>query len=68
MAAMVCTFCGEPVDKKSGFRRVSGWERIERVGGGTNAVALRKPTEEFACRHCIDSQGRGISPEQGSLL
>lgn len=68
MAQLVCKFCSAPVDRKSGFRKVSGWERIERQGGGTNAVALREPTEEFSCRGCIERLGRGISPEQGSLL
>lgn len=68
MAQLVCKFCAAPVDRKSGFRRVSGWERIERQGGGTNAVALREPTEEFACRTCIDKQSSGISVDQGSLL
>lgn len=66
--ALTCKFCGDPVDKKSGFRRVSGWERIERPGGGTNAIAQREPTEEFSCRACLDKLARGISPEQGSLL
>lgn len=68
MAQLVCTFCEEPVDPQSGFRKVSGFERLHREGGGTNAVALRKPEEVFACRWCIDKQGRGISPEQETLL
>lgn len=68
MGRLVCKFCAEPVDRKTGFRRVSGWERIERQGGGTNAVALRETTEEFACKFCLDKLARGISAEQGSLL
>lgn len=65
---LTCTFCGDPVDPRSGFRRVSGFERLHREGGGTNAVFLKKSEEIFACRWCIDKQKQGISPEQETLL
>lgn len=68
MAGMVCCFCGEDVDPRSGFRRVSGFERLHREGGGTNAVFLKESKEEFACRWCIERQKQGISPEQGTLI
>lgn len=65
---MKCQDCGKPVELSTGYRKVSGYERIQRVGGGTNAVALREPKEEYLCRWCVEQRSRGIMPEQQSLL
>lgn len=64
-----CAFCEEPVDADATrtYRRVTGWEH-PRTAGGTNALALREPLDEFACSPCIDRQRRGLAPEQESLL
>lgn len=63
-----CIDCGCEIDPKRDYRKVSGWERGQRTGGGTNAIALREPTDEWRCRWCVEKLGRGISPEQGSLI
>lgn len=65
---MTCNTCGAPIDVRKDFRKVEGYERIQREGGGTNAVALRKTSEEFKCKWCVDKAQRGISHDQGSLL
>lgn len=59
-AAILCELCGEPVTTtRNAYRRVSGWEK-PRKRGGTNAIVLRKPTDEWAHDRCIDlaKQGR----------
>lgn len=61
-----CQFCGEPVNPELDWRRVVGWER-RRAQGGTNAVALREPLGQWACRTCIDLRRSGHAG-QGTLL
>src|ERR1700704_2190078 len=67
MSAGLCLYCKKPVDANKDYRKVEGWEK-SRSGGGTNAIRLREPKDEWECTSCIDSHGRGISLEQGSLL
>jgi hypothetical protein len=67
MGAGHCVYCGAEIDAASDYRKIVGWER-SRSAGGTNAVALREPTDEWACRWCIERLKRGITAEQGSLL
>ncbi len=64
-----CSFCGEEVDRESSrtYRRVIGWEH-PRSEGGTNALALREPLDEWACFLCIDKLRRQIAPGQGSFF
>jgi hypothetical protein len=50
------------------YQRVSGWERW-RDAGGTNALALRKTEQLFACERCIGLEKRGINAKaQATLL
>lgn len=62
-----CPFCGCAVTPRDAYRKVTGWERVHRPAGGTNAIKLREPLEVFACRPCIDLQASGISVGQGTL-
>jgi hypothetical protein len=49
-----CVFCGQEVlSPATAYRKVTGWER-KRDGGGTNALALREPHDEFAHVSCVD--------------
>lgn len=66
--AMTCEQCEAPIDPKRDFRKVEGYERIQREGGGTNAVFLRKVSEVFRCSSCLKREQRGISTEQTTLL
>lgn len=67
MSAGRCTFCGDTVDPKQDYRRVEGWERA-RAAGGTNAVRLRRPTDVWACRFCVDKEARGVGAAQTGLM
>lgn len=63
-----CLFCSREIASvQQAYRRVVGWEKPRR-GGGTNALAVRQPTDVFACSICIDKLRRGIDPKQASLL
>ena len=64
-----CSLCGEPVDAFSPrvYRKVVGYERT-RKAGGTNALALRQPLEEWAHLHCIEKVKHIGSARQESLL
>lgn len=64
---MTCCFCGEDIPSiRVGFQRVIGWEQW-RDAGGTNALALREPQDEWACQRCIDERRKGLA-NQESLL
>jgi hypothetical protein len=65
---MKCEFCQTPIQQGQDYRVVQGYERIHRDAGGTNALRLRKPLEQFACRWCVDKQANGISVDQASML
>jgi hypothetical protein len=63
-----CEFCQAPISVGADYRIVTGWERIQRNAGGTNAIRLPDRTSErFACRFCIDRQSAGVSFAQMSL-
>lgn len=66
-AAGKCIYCEKEIDPSRDYRKVEGFER-SRSGGGTNAIRLREPKDEWACAPCVDKLSRGIAPEQGSLL
>lgn len=68
---VACSFCREPVDPASSYRRVSGWERkaygrTSRKGGSD--IVLRESHDEFACSACITRIKAGINAEQGALV
>lgn len=64
-----CTFCGILIDPlaTTTFRKVTGWEH-PRADGGTNALALREPLDEYSCWSCIDRQRNGLDPLQTSMV
>ena len=64
---MTCVYCKGPIDGSLDYRRVIGWER-QRSAGGTNAIALREPQDEWACAECVRKLKRGVTLEQTSLL
>lgn len=64
-----CEFCGEAVDegdRYNTYRKVSGYERL-RTQGGTNALRLRQPLEQYAHLDCIKRESKGTSARQGTL-
>lgn len=61
-----CVFCGDPINPDRDYRKVTGWER-HRVAGGTNAIRLREPQEQWACFRCVDKQAAGVSLQQGEF-
>lgn len=64
----ICSFCGETmVGKFIVYQKVSGWERW-RDEGGTNALALRKTEQVFACERCIGLEKRGINSKAQATL
>jgi hypothetical protein len=63
-----CIFCGDAIyDTDTAYRKVEGFER-KRGGGGTNALRLRVPKDEWACAMCVDRESRGVSYAQSSLI
>lgn len=52
---MTCDFCGEPVDERTCWHRVVGWERKAQGGSRRSGsdVALRRREEVFACNACV---------------
>jgi hypothetical protein len=69
-AGMVCEQCGDPVVEATGYRLVTGWERISRNGaGGTHAIrAPDRSAQRFMCMFCINKLADGVSPQQQALL
>lgn len=65
---VLCVFCGAELDPDAAttYQKVIGWEH-PRVAGGTNAVALRQPVDEFACSVCIGRLRRGTAIEQMTI-
>jgi hypothetical protein len=64
-----CQFCGSPVDRDRDYEGITGWAKGSRHGaGGTNAVALKTPTGEWACSACIAKMRRGLAAEQADLF
>ena len=63
-----CEGCGRLVDEATDYRRVTGWERISRSAGGTNAIrAPDRSAEEFMCMFCTDKVANGVSLQQETL-
>jgi len=62
---MACHLCGK--DKRSPYRRITGYVR-DRAAGGANQVTLREETGEVACEDCISKLRAGIDPRQERLL
>jgi len=62
-----CVYCNRPVTIDHDYRKVIGWER-HRSGGGTNALAVREPQDEWACSECVSKLKRGVTMEQTSLI
>lgn len=67
MSAGRCIHCQGPIDEDQDYRKVIGWER-RRSAGGTNAIKLREPLDDWACRWCVEKQVKGLAPSQGALL
>lgn len=66
---MECCDCRRQLDERTEtvWTKVTGWER-NRIGGGTNALALRRPLQIHMCDSCMRRRKRGIVPGQGTLL
>lgn len=66
----VCEQCGDPIAEETGYRLVTGWERISRNGaGGTHAIrAPDRSAQRFMCMFCIGKLADGVSPQQQTLL
>lgn len=63
----VCEFCGEPIKSvRWAWRKIIGYEKT-RKQGGTNAIALRKPLDEWACDRCVDKLRNGVDPRQEGI-
>ena len=62
-----CIFCGQQVAANSDYRQVTGWERISRPAGGTNAIRVPERSQVFACRWCVDKLASGIALGQQTL-
>lgn len=67
-----CVYCGDPVDPAapSTWRRIVGWERkasAESRRSGSD-IALRIPSEHYACDPCVQKLKRGVSARQQAML
>jgi len=68
-AAIYCSSCGDPiVEYRKAWQKVEGWSRVHRKGGGTNALALRIPLQEFMCDGCMIRLKLFGESKQESLL
>lgn len=62
-----CAICGaEIASVRIAWRKVVGYER-PRKQGGTNAIRLRRPVDEYACEICVTRLRAGVDPAQGTL-
>lgn len=73
MTGARCIYCSDPVDERTGYRHVQGWERKTRVRSsgtqGGSDIACREPLgDEWACMFCIEKKKRGLSVGQSSML
>lgn len=60
-----CEICSEPINPDRDYRLVTGWERISRAQGGTNAIrAPNRSAERYACMFCVEKLAAGVSPHQ----
>jgi len=60
-----CSECGEEISNPDdrAWQEVTGWEK-RRAQGGTNHVALRRPTGKFMCTHCMKKLQDGVGSGQ----
>lgn len=66
-ANLRCTFCGAEIKLNRDYQKVVGFEK-RRIQGGTNALRMREPQQEWACMHCIDRQSSGLNVSQDGLF
>jgi len=59
-------FCGGEVSERTGYRRVTGWEKRRRAGG-TNAIVMREPQPIWACFTCIELKRTGHEGQESLL-
>jgi hypothetical protein len=64
-----CYFCQDSLDATANgiFQWVSGWVE-QRAQGGSNAIALPKRENRYACNYCIARLRRGIPIGQMHLF
>ncbi len=64
-----CSTCGSDIDERvdKPWTEVVGWER-HRNQGGTNHLALRKPTGRAMCKRCMMKLQAGLDPGQLSIV
>lgn len=62
-----CMYCGKEISLNRDYQRVTGFEK-RRNQGGTNALRLREPQEEWACMFCVDRQAAGLNVNQEGLF
>ena len=63
-----CTYCGGDIHDQVDYRRVAGWERIQRPPSATKAFHAPEKLESFACFSCVMKLQRGVAPTQVSLM
>lgn len=67
-----CVYCNNPLDPADGtvWRRVVGFERKASGGArrGGSDIALRTPSEHWACDACVTRKKRGLNHGQGSMF
>ena len=64
-----CALCRLPVDPdaKGEYVEQTGW-CVNRRGGGTNQLSLRKETGRYAHGSCVRLAVKGIDPERQAGL
>jgi hypothetical protein len=65
MKEATCALCRRPVnpDAKGEYVEQTGW-CVNRRGGGTNQLSLRKETGRYAHGGCVRLAVKGIDPER----
>lgn len=64
-----CMHCGKAINEQLDYRVVTGYERLHRAAGGTNAIRCPDRTaERYACWECVDKLANGVSPHQTALV
>ncbi|MET0996098.1 MAG: hypothetical protein ABWY20_19385 [Mycobacterium sp.] len=61
-----CAYCGAEVE--GNYRRVVGWERVRRRGGGLNKLLQRTETGEHACDGCGYALTHSVQPGTATLF
>ena len=61
--------CRRPIAEERDYRLVTGWERISRSAGGTNAIrAPDRSAERFMCMFCVGKLADGVALGQQTLV